>query len=382
MTGTAILVLGHARPHILGNTLESLRRQDAIGQVHIWIDGHQGFDRLQRPVYLCREEAARHPEARVTAYNGHVGIDKLMLDALASLLVDHERIIVLEDDCFPAASAIRVFENELDTIAGESEIFSTYGHHYLVPDEGETITCFQCWGWATTRDKLAPVLEEARECFSWPESRYLAWVEEQLTLDVRSRLEVALDRNPVDTMTTFYSWDAVFALLTAKRQLVHKKTSKRVVYNCGMGEESGHFALDDRFRQLPFNLIGPDEVWDVFEDADDWRRSPSEENDDAGITHHVDSYRSSVLRLHEIHEAAVEKESALGGLRRELEMQTRVAAERLELIEQLSRERDVQAAAAAERLAMLNQISGRSAGCDGRRSAAIARRLGLGRRKT
>ena len=145
------------------------------------------------------------------------------------------------------------------------------------------------------------------------------------------------------------------------------------------GERKPWENMIDEWRERYPLFVGPGKVrwdptpeWDYSTDVafwrvhgelmrelgldDGWRRSPSGESDVIAITHLVDSYRSSALRLHEMQAAAVEKESALGELRRELELQTRAAAERLELIEQLSHERDVQAAAAAERLALLNQL--------------------------
>jgi len=38
------------------------------------------------------------------------------------------------------------------------------------------------------------------------------------------------------------------------------------VFNCGIGAGSGHFDAEEaRFREPPFNMIAPDEVWEVFE---------------------------------------------------------------------------------------------------------------------
>jgi hypothetical protein len=47
-------------------------------------------------------------------------------------------------------------------------------------------------------------------------------------------------------------------------RLRHKKTNRRVIYNCGVGADSGHFLDPDRFRNPPFNMISPEEVWSVF----------------------------------------------------------------------------------------------------------------------
>lgn len=266
MNRTGILVTGHSRPELLKNTLESLARQGAIAQTHVWLDGHQGFADLIGPVYECRSIAAHFAPAELVAYSGRVGIEKLMLDALAAMADRYSRVIVLEDDCFPTRSAVRVFEQELDRIENEPSVYSVYGHHFLLPTEGETLTRFQGWGWATTAAKLRPVLEQARECYSWAEPKYLRWAEEHLTPEVCARLAVTPGRNPVETIRAFYCWDGCTCLITAARGLCHRRTSRRVVYNCGMGERSGHFPLEERFRKPPINMIAPSEVWQVWED--------------------------------------------------------------------------------------------------------------------
>jgi hypothetical protein len=266
MDRTGILVTGHTRPALLKNTLESLARQGALPHTHVWLDGHQGFADLIGPVYECRAIVAHFGPAGLVAYAGRVGIEKLMLDALYALADRYQRLIILEDDCFPTRSAVRVFEEDLDRIENDPFIYSVYGHHFLLPSEGAELTRFQGWGWATTAAKLRPVLEQARECFSWSEPRYLRWVEDRLTPEVRSRLEVTPGRNPVETIRSFYCWDGCTCLVTASRGLAHRKTSRRVVYNCGMGERSGHFRQESRFRQAPFNMIEPSEVWQVWED--------------------------------------------------------------------------------------------------------------------
>jgi len=262
---TAILVLGALRPLVLENTLESLRRQRAIKNVQVWLDGHYGFAGRLPVAYACRAAAERFPEARLVAYNGHVGISKLMLDALRTAAEENEWIIVLEDDCFPTAYAIDVFRHELDQIAGQPGVYSVYGHHFLLAQEGCTISRFQPWGWATTRTKLLPVLRQLESCLHMSEPEFLAWVQRQVTADVRARLAVTPPRNPLDTLSMFFSWAACTALITAAMGLEHKKTERRVIFNCGLGPDSGHFEGPGPFRDPPFNMIAPHEVWKYFE---------------------------------------------------------------------------------------------------------------------
>lgn len=266
MRGTGILVTGHTRVDTLKNTLQSLARQGAINRTHVWLDGHEGFSELLEPVHDCRSIAEHFASSRVVAYNGRVGISKLTLDALDTLSREYDRLIILEDDSFPTYSAVRVFEEGLDLIENDPAVWSVYGHHFLLPTEGEVLTRFQGWGWATTAAKLRPILTQAKECFSWPEPRFLQWVETQLTPDVCARLSVTPPRDPIKTIRTFFALDGCINILTARGGMGHRKTSRRVVYNCGMGEGSSHFTGHESFREPPFNMILPSEVWQFWED--------------------------------------------------------------------------------------------------------------------
>jgi glycosyltransferase involved in cell wall biosynthesis/SAM-dependent methyltransferase len=216
--------------------------------------------------------------------NGNVGIEKLMIDGLSFMASRYERIIVLEDDCFPTSCAIKEFEKALDEIEQRPEVYSVYGHHFLTESEGETITRFQGWGWATVREKLLPVLAEMKKCFAMSESDYLQWARKNLMPEVVKRLDVTPGRNCVHVIASQFCWDGCTCLVTAMRELVHKKTDKRVIYNCGMGDGSTHFPLNDKFRQPPFNMITPQEVWDYYESPSGRSTSALDEGEAAPLT--------------------------------------------------------------------------------------------------
>ncbi len=263
---TGIIVFGHTRPLHLKDVLESLRRQGTGLDVHVWLDGHRGRSALIEPVEKTRKMVGEcFPEFTLQAMHGHYGIEKLTLDGLTFMSERYGRIIVLEDDCFPNARAVEVFEATLDSIENRPDVFSAYGHHFLTPSEGETITRFQGWGWATTTRKLLPLLQQARERFAMPEPGFLKWVQASLTPEVRGRLDVTPGRSCINSISRSFCWDGCLSLLTAQRGLLHKRTPVRVIYNCGMGDGGGHFSDKKEYRHPPFNMISRDEVWDYFE---------------------------------------------------------------------------------------------------------------------
>jgi FkbM family methyltransferase len=260
-----IIVFGHRRPVALANLLESLKRQGALAFTQVWLDGDAHAHEYQHKVQACRQLAQVYSQARWVVCHGRMGIEKMMLDGLTEMVQGYRHILVLEDDCFPTADAVEIMLRELHGIEKEGSIYSVYGHHFQVPAEKDVIGRFQGWGWATTRDKLAPMLAQLKSLFMLSEPRYLEWVRQSLSPVVRTRLDVTPGRDVVGVLGRQFSWDSATALLAAMNGLNHKKTPKRTIYNCGLGPDSGHFQGDPRrLRQPPFNMIAEDEVWQVY----------------------------------------------------------------------------------------------------------------------
>ena len=264
-----IFVSAYARPALLQNVLDSLAAQNALANTHVWIDGTAGRSELSQATGNCVAIANGFAPREVRAHRGHLGIEKLMLDGLQFMSAHYDRVLVLEDDCFPSADAIEVFSRALDTIALDPEFYSVYGHPFGIAGEHIGITRFQGWGWASTAEKLVPVVAQLKALFAMSEAAYLEFAERNLTDEVRKRLDITPGRNVTDVLSRFFSWDSATALITAVAGLKHCLTPKRVVYNCGLGDDSGHFSDQQRFRDAPFNMVSPEEVWNFFDASGD-----------------------------------------------------------------------------------------------------------------
>lgn len=265
MNDLGIVVFGHRRASVMRNLLESLRRQNVLDRTHVWIDGVAHAGEMLPKVEAVRSLRREFATAGWINCHGRLGIEKLMLDALTDMARHYRDILVLEDDCFPTSDAVEVFRKTLDQIRHDPAIYSVYGNPFGVAGEGDVFTRFQGWGWATTREKLIPVLAQLKAMFMMSEPDYLAWVAKTLTPAMRSKLNVTDKRDVTAVLVRQFSWDSATTLLTALLGLQHRRTPHRVVYNCGSGEDSGHFRRDiDEYRAPPFNMIGADEVWQYF----------------------------------------------------------------------------------------------------------------------
>jgi FkbM family methyltransferase len=260
-----IIVFGHRRKQHLRNVLESLKRQDVMAFTHVWIDGSSHASELDVLVKDCQSLKAEYSEANWQFHYGRLGIEKLMLDGLSFMARQYEKIIILEDDCFPTSNAVSVFLEHLTEIENDPTVYSVYGHHFETPNEGKTFSRFQGWGWATTRQKLIPVLSQLKAMFIMSEDEYLKWTDSALTPEIISKLAVTPGRDVVNVLRQQFSWDSASTLLTAILGLLHMKTSQKVIYNCGIGVGSGHFKDDSDFlRSPPYNMIAVNEVWQYF----------------------------------------------------------------------------------------------------------------------
>ncbi|GJL92364.1 MAG: hypothetical protein DHS20C04_20230 [Hyphococcus sp.] len=259
-----IAVFAYDRADNLVNVLEALTLQGAAPLTHVFIDGDQGRPAKRADIDLVHECAKRYPVKAIHRNNGNFGFRKMMLLAMRAMMETYERIVFLEDDCFPVRGAIEGFDSALDAVAEKPDVFSVYGHPFLFSGEENGSARFQGWGWATTAPKLRPVWEQLMECYLMSEEDYLAFVDRELTPDIEEAIDVTPGRLPSDTIRRFFAWDETLCLLTAIRGLRHQRTSERLIYNFGAGGKSSHFHDLQYFRKPPFNMISIDEVWDHY----------------------------------------------------------------------------------------------------------------------
>ena len=260
----SILLFGHTRATSIADVLESLKRQEAVANVDVWLDGHQGVPDVRYKTELVNEVVSNFNVRSVTSHNGSLGFRKLMLHALEQAAAEYRYIIVLEDDCFPTHDAIEIFMEELNKIEDDDSVFSVYGHPFLVPDEGVKFSRFQGWGWATTGKKLQEHISKLIYLYSLKESDYLAFVNDALTPEIIERLDVTPPRQPSSTIKRFFAWDETLALLTALSSQDHKKTPKRTIYNFGASADSSRFKNINWYRKPPFNMVSHEDIWDYF----------------------------------------------------------------------------------------------------------------------
>ncbi|WP_181901483.1 glycosyltransferase [Thalassotalea euphylliae] len=259
-----IIVFGFTRTKLLETTLESLRKQHALKYTEVWIDGDQGNPELRKKIEKTVDMVSSYPVKHIHTQRGNYGFRKMILLALKSMVSRYKEFVVLEDDCFPSRNMVTEFKSALSKTREKSDVLTVYGHHFGLEKKGEPFGRFQGWGWGTNSAKFIPVLRQLIDCYSMPEKDYLQFVKTSFTADIQRKIEITPPRLPSHTLANFFAWDETLCLLSALNGQTHMPTDERVIFNCGIGEDSAHFRDQDIYRKPPFNMIPPSTAWDYF----------------------------------------------------------------------------------------------------------------------
>lgn len=155
---TPITLFTYARPDHTRRTVESLLRnpqaqehdlivfsdaartpekQAAVDEVRAYLDSISGF----------RSVTIHHRPH-------NLGLAKSIIGGVTQVLVDHERIIVLEDDMVTSPHFLAYMNEALNRFADDERVISVHGYVYPVKQalpEAFFLRGADCWGWASWR---------------------------------------------------------------------------------------------------------------------------------------------------------------------------------------------------------------------------------------
>ena len=263
-TEMGIAVYAFDRVDCLENVLESLSLQDALPFTHVWIDGDQGKPDKRKIIDRTEELARSYNVKAVHRNRGNFGFRKMMIVSMRRMMELYDRVLFLEDDCFPTRHAVRGFQAELDEIQHDASVLSVYGHHFKVEGENGRFPRFQGWGWAALSERLRPVWHDLLQLYLMTEEEYLEFVRQNWTPEVQARIDVTPGRQPSSTVPRFFAWDEALGFLSALHKLQHTPSAERIIYNFGAGHGSTHFTKIDHYRKPPFNMVSIEELWNYF----------------------------------------------------------------------------------------------------------------------
>lgn len=158
-----IAVFAYNRPDHLRGCLSSLAAnpQAKKSLLTIYCDGpkpNEGLANIAIVRKVAQEWACMTPcafaEIRVVEQQANMGLAKSVINGVTQELVEHERIIVVEDDLVVSEDFLAFMNEGLELYEYDSEVISIHGFMYaLETDVGQSVFLrgADCWGWATWR---------------------------------------------------------------------------------------------------------------------------------------------------------------------------------------------------------------------------------------
>lgn len=173
-----IAIFAFKRLDLLKQTLRALEScaefQDS--SIHVFSDAARSqVPSEEQAVFALREWlrpwCARH-KATLHKADANKGLRTSIISGVASVLAQHERVIVLEDDILVSPSFLAFMNGALEACKDRSDIYQISGynvpHRKTLPAIG-LLRVPACWGWATWRrawrnysDDAAALLREVR----------------------------------------------------------------------------------------------------------------------------------------------------------------------------------------------------------------------------
>ena len=154
-----IVLFVYNRPELALKTLECLakNREAENSILYIYSDGpkagagesHQGKIEQVRKVIRSKQWCK---EINIIESEKNKGLANSIMDGVTSVVNDHGKIIVMEDDLITSPYFLKFMNEALDYYESEEKVISIHG--YLYPVIGKLPETFflkgaDCWGWAT-----------------------------------------------------------------------------------------------------------------------------------------------------------------------------------------------------------------------------------------
>ncbi len=162
-----IVVFAFNRPNHLHQTLDALAQNELASQsaITIFCDGPRNDEErtLTDAVRMVAKSACGFASLRVVERAQNMGCAASVIDGLTRMFALHDRIIVIEDDILCSPYTLSFLNHGLDFYASDFRIFNISAWspppaHFPIPQSYPhdiyAIPRFNCWGWASWRNRF------------------------------------------------------------------------------------------------------------------------------------------------------------------------------------------------------------------------------------
>lgn len=153
-----ITLFTYARPEHTKRTVEALLNNHGVAEhdLIIYSDGPKTLEK--RPAvdavrnYLKSLKGFRSITIHTRPYN--YGLARSIIEGVSEVLIQYDRIIVLEDDLITSPYFLKYMNEALEKYANDDRVISIHGYVYPVKETLPEVFFLRgadCWGWATWR---------------------------------------------------------------------------------------------------------------------------------------------------------------------------------------------------------------------------------------
>ena len=257
---TPIVLFGFNRPEKLKQLLERVVTEP-ITRVFVYCDGPRGAEdeELCEATRQAAEEFANQFPVTVRTRPENYGITKNLVCAVSEVLSEFRQAMFFEDDVHPRPGCLGFLDRALEAYRFRQEIFSIGCYHRPVSDLELPMTFlsprFNCWGWATWRDRWQQLQEPVlQNQLPWQEFYEVPTTAGQ---DLRERFRQHLLKGK--TM----EWDTLTALWCLKQGWYQVQPKEVAVTNVGFDNTGIHCRTNDSSKECFQSSFLGDDYWEM-----------------------------------------------------------------------------------------------------------------------
>ncbi len=243
-----VVLFTYNRPWHLRQTLSALKDNELAHDTDliVYSDGPRGLRDLDAVEtvrgYIRTLDGCKSVELRSRAMN--LGLAANIIDGITTVLKDHGRAIVLEDDLVTSRYFLRYINDALNRYEQVKRVMHVSGYMFPIDAEGLGETFFyrvpSCWGWGT----WARAWRHFRKDISWIYSAFSSADRRSFDLDVDAGFWRQVEANKRGKMNT---WAVFWYASVFKKQGLCLHPARSLVTNIGHDGSGSNCRASGRF---------------------------------------------------------------------------------------------------------------------------------------
>lgn len=250
-----IVLFVYNRPWHTQQTVEALQKNDsaAESELYIFADGSKetATEEQKERIKQVREyihQITGFKQTRIHESEQNIGCADSIIAGINSVLHDHRKIIVIEDDIVTSKNFLRFMNEALDFFENDERIFSVSGYNYpaktmKIPNsyKHDIYLSYRhgSWGWGTWKNRWESVDWEVADFKEFCESSKLQNAFNRGGADMSRMLKAQMD-GKID------AWDIRFDYSMFKQDKFNIRPVKSLVNNVGLDNSGTHTGKDER----------------------------------------------------------------------------------------------------------------------------------------